>query len=99
MIDRALRLGMDVVERTLYDVADAYAVPIAESHWVLDDTDEQGPQALCFYVQGHGDPYCLEFTPRQLVAVAAQQGADRRHVESPHSIAFRGNVLSPSRLS
>jgi hypothetical protein len=81
MIDRAVRLGMDAVERTLYDLADAYAVPIAESHWVLDETDEQCPQALCFYVQGYGDPYCLEFTPRQLVALAAQQGADRRDTE------------------
>jgi hypothetical protein len=70
MVDRALRLGMDVVECTFYDLVDAYAVPIAESHWVLDDTNEQLPQALCFYVQGHGDPYCLEFTARQLAAVA-----------------------------
>jgi hypothetical protein len=32
MVDRVLRAGMDVVERTFYDLADAYAVPIAESH-------------------------------------------------------------------
>jgi hypothetical protein len=74
---------MEVVERTFYDLAEAYAVPIAASHWVLDDTDEQCPQALCFSVQGHGDPYCLEFTARQLAAVAAaRHGADRSHVES-----------------
>jgi hypothetical protein len=82
MLTRALGAGMEVVERTLHDLADAYAVPIATSHWVLDDTDEQCPQALCFYVQGHGDPYCLEFTARQLVAMAAPQGADRNHVEN-----------------
>ncbi len=83
MVDRALRLGMDMVERTFYNLADAYAVPIAETHWVLDDSGDQLPQALCFYVQGHGDPYCLEFTPRQLAAVAAaQQGADCSDVES-----------------
>jgi hypothetical protein len=83
MVDRALRLGMEVVERTFYDLADEYAVPIAESHWVLDDTGDQRPHALCFYVQGHGDPYCLEFTARQLAAVAAaHQGADRRTVEN-----------------
>jgi hypothetical protein len=82
MVDRALHLGMDVVERTFYDLADAYAVPIAETHWVLDDSGDQLPQALCFYVQDQGDPYCLEFTPRQLAAVAAHQGADRRTVES-----------------
>jgi hypothetical protein len=81
MSEPALRLGMDVVERTLYDLADAYAVPIAESHWVLDGTDDQRPQVLCFYVQGYGDPYCLEFTPHQLVAMAAQQSADRGIVE------------------
>ncbi len=80
MVDRTLRLGMDLVERTLYDLADEYAVPIAESHWVLDGTDDQLPQALCFYVQGDGDPYCLEFTARQLVAMAAQQDADRSTV-------------------
>jgi hypothetical protein len=83
MVDRALSLGMEVVERTLYDLADAYAVPIAESHWVLDDSGDQCPQALCFYVQSHGDPYCLEFTPRQLAAVAAaHHGADHSTVES-----------------
>jgi hypothetical protein len=83
MVDRALRVGMEVVERTFYDLADEYAVPIAESHWVLDDTGDQLPQALCFYVQGDGDPYCLEFTARQLAAVAAaHHGADRRTVES-----------------
>ncbi len=82
MVDRALRLGMEVVERTFYDLADEYAVPIAETHWVLDDSGDQLPQALCFYVQGDGDPYCLEFTPHQLVAMAAtQQGADRGTVE------------------
>ena len=81
MVDRALRLGMDVVERTFYDLADEYAVLIAETHWVLDDSGDQLPQALCFYVQGHGDLYCLEFTARQLVAVAAHQGADRSDVE------------------
>jgi hypothetical protein len=83
MVDRVLRAGMEVVERAFYDVADAYAVPIAEFHWVLDDTDDQLPQALCFYVQGHGDPYCLEFTARQLAAVAyVRDGADRSDVES-----------------
>jgi hypothetical protein len=83
MIERALRAGMDVVERTFHDLADEYAVPIAESHWVLDDTDDQLPQALCFYVQGLGDPYCLEFTARQLAAVAAAcDGADHSDVES-----------------
>jgi hypothetical protein len=83
MVDRALRLGMDVVERTFQDLADAYAVPIAESHWVLDDTDDQLPHALCFYVQGYGDPYGLEFTARQLVAMAqAHQVADRSTVET-----------------
>jgi hypothetical protein len=83
MVDRALRVGLEVVERTFHDLADEYAVPIAESHWVLDDTDDQLPQALCFYVQGYGDPYCLEFTARQLAAVAdAHYGADRRTVDS-----------------
>ena len=83
MFDRALRVGMDVVERTFYDLADEYAVPIAESHWVLDDTGDQLPQSFCFYVQGHGDPYCLEFTARQLAAmVDAQHDADRSTVES-----------------
>jgi hypothetical protein len=82
MIDRVLRAGMEVVERTFYDLAEEYAVPLAASHWVLDDTGDQLPQALCFYVQGDGDPYCLEFTVRQLAAVAAHQGADRSHVES-----------------
>jgi hypothetical protein len=83
MVDRVLRAGMEVVERTFYDLADEYAVPIAESHWVLDHTDDQLPQALCFYVQGQGDPYCLEFTARQLAAVAAaRDGADRSDVES-----------------
>ena len=37
MIDRVLRAGMEVVERTFYDLAEEYAVPIAASHWVLDD--------------------------------------------------------------
>jgi hypothetical protein len=46
---------MEVVERAFYDLAEAYAVPIAASHWVLDDTDEQCPQAWCFSVQGHSD--------------------------------------------
>ena len=92
MVDRALRLGMDVVERTLYDVADAYAVAIAESHWVLDGTDEQGPQALCFYVEGDGDPYCLEFTAYQLVAMAAHQGADGGTVE--HLVREKLQALS-----
>jgi hypothetical protein len=32
MVDRAIRVGMDVVERTFHDLADAYAVSIAESH-------------------------------------------------------------------
>jgi hypothetical protein len=83
MVDRALRLGMEVVERTFQDLADAYAVSIAESHWVLDDTDDQRPQALCFYVQGYGDPYCLEFTAHQLVAMAqSHQVADRSTVET-----------------
>jgi hypothetical protein len=82
MVDRALRLGMDVVERTLHDLADAYAVPIASSHWVLDDSDDQRPQALYFYVEGDGDPYCLEFTAYQLVAMAAHQGADGGTVEN-----------------
>ena len=82
MVDRALRAGMDVIERTLHDVADAYAVPIASSHWVLDDSDDQCPQALCFYVEGNGDPYCLEFTAYQLVAVATHQGADCSTVEN-----------------
>jgi hypothetical protein len=83
MVDRALRLGLDVVERTFYALADEYAVPIAETHWVLDDTGDQRPQALCFYVQGHGDPYCLEFTARQLVAMAAaHHSADHSTVES-----------------
>jgi hypothetical protein len=83
MFDRASRVGMDVVERTFHDLADEYAVPIAASHWVLDDTGDQLPQAFCFYVQGHGDPYCLEFTSRQLAAMAdAHQGDDRSTVES-----------------
>jgi hypothetical protein len=82
MVDRALRLGMDVVERTLHDLADAYAVPIASSHWVLDDSDGQRPQALCFYVEGDGDPYGLEFTAYQLAAMAAHQGADGGTVEN-----------------
>ena len=82
MVDRVLRVGMEVVERTLYDLADEYAVPIAETHWVLDDSGDQLPQALCFYVQSDGDPYCLEFTARQLAAVAAYQSADQRHVET-----------------
>jgi hypothetical protein len=83
MVDRALRLGIDVVERTFYDLADEYAVPIAETHWVLADSGDQLPHVLYFYVHGQGDPYCLEFTARQLAAVAAaHQGADRRTVES-----------------
>jgi hypothetical protein len=61
---------MEVVERTFYDLAEEYAVPIATSHWVLDDTGDQLPQALCFYVQGDGDPYCLEFTVRQLAVIS-----------------------------
>jgi hypothetical protein len=83
MFDRALRVGMDVVERTFHDLADEYAVTIAESHWVLDDTGAQLPQSFCFYVQGYGDPYCLEFTARQLAAMAdTHHGADRSTVES-----------------
>jgi hypothetical protein len=82
MSDRALRVGMEVVERTFQDLADEYAVTIAESHWVLDDTGDQLPQCFCFYVQGHGDPYCLEFTARQLAAIAsAHHLADRSTVE------------------
>jgi hypothetical protein len=82
MVDRALHVGMDVVERTFHDLADHYGVTIAESHWVLDATGDQFPQALCFYVHGDGDPYCLEFTPRQLVAMAAvHQGPDRSDIE------------------
>jgi hypothetical protein len=35
------------------------------------------------YVEGDGDPYCLEFTPYQLVAMAQfHQVADRYAVES-----------------
>jgi hypothetical protein len=82
MVDRVLRAGMEVVERTFYDLAEEYTVPIAASHWVLDDTDEQCPQALCFSVQGDGDPYCLEFTARQLIAMAAHQSADHSHIEN-----------------
>ena len=82
MSERALRIGMDVVERTFHDLADAYAVTIAESHWVLDDSDDQLPPSLCFYVQGDGDPYCLEFTACQLAAMAdVHQVADRSTVE------------------
>ena len=82
MSDRALRLGMDVVERTFQDLADEYAVPIAASHWVLDDSGDQLPQCFCFYVQGHGDPYRLEFTAPQLAAMAnAHHLADRSAVE------------------
>jgi hypothetical protein len=83
MSDPALCVGMDVVERTFQDLADEYAVTIAESHWVLDDTGDQLPQCFCFYVQGHGDPYCLEFTARQLAAIAcAHHVADHRTVEN-----------------
>ena len=92
MVDRALRLGMDVVERTLYDLADEYAVPIVETHWVLDDSGDQLPQALCFYVHGDGDPYCLEFTAYQLVAMAAHQGADGGTVE--HLVREKLQALS-----
>jgi hypothetical protein len=82
MSERALRVGMDVVERTFQDLADEYAVTIAASHWVLDDSGDQRPQCLCFYVQGHGEPYCLEFTARQLAAMAsAHHLADRSTVE------------------
>jgi hypothetical protein len=82
MVDRALRIGMDVVERTFQDLADEYAVPIAASHWVLDDTGDQLPQAFYFYVQGRGDPHCLEFTARPLAAMAdAQHSADHSTVE------------------
>ena len=83
MVDRVLHAGMEVVERAFYDLADAYAVPIAETYWVRDESGDQLPQALCFYVHGQGDPYCLEFTARQLAAVAyARDGADRSDVES-----------------
>ena len=82
MANRALRRGMDVVERTFHDLADHYGVTIAASHWVLDDSDDQCPQSLCFYVQGDGYPYCLEFMAYQLAVLAdAHQGADRRTVE------------------
>jgi hypothetical protein len=83
MSERALRVGMEVIERALHDLAEDYAVPIAESHWVLDGTDDQVPHCLCFYVQGDGDPYCLEFTAGQLVTMAhAHQSADRSTVET-----------------
>src|SRR5262245_57383928 len=82
MVGWGLHRGMGMVERTFHELAGEYAVPIAELHWVLDGTDEQCPYALCFYLQGDGGPYSLEFTARQLVAVAAHQGADRSHVES-----------------
>jgi hypothetical protein len=73
---------MEVVERTLQDLADAYAVPIAASHGVLDDSGDQLPPCLCFDVQGQSEPYCLEFTARQLAAMAsARHLADRRAVE------------------
>ena len=82
MPDRALHRGMDFVERTFQDLADEYLLTIAEYHWVLDESSQQLPQRFCFYVQGHGDPYCLEFPVRQLAAVAqAQAVADRRTVE------------------
>jgi hypothetical protein len=82
MPDRALHRGMDVVERTFQDLADAYLLTITESHWVLDESSQQLPQRFCFYVQGHGEPYCLEFPARQLAALAqAQAVADRRTVE------------------
>jgi hypothetical protein len=81
MPDRALHRGMDFVERTFQDLADEYLLTIAESHWVLDESSQQLPQRFCFYVQGHGEPYCLEFPARQLAAVAqAQAVAERRTV-------------------
>ena len=82
MTDQALRVGMDVVERTLQNLADEYAVTIAEYHWGLDESGAELPQRLCFYVQGHGDPYGLEFPARQLAALAdARSLADRATVE------------------
>ena len=68
MPDRALHRGMDFVERTFQDLADEYLLTIAEYHWVLDESSQQLPQRFCFYVQGHGEPYCLEFPARQLAA-------------------------------
>jgi hypothetical protein len=82
MDNRALHRGMEFVERTFQDLADEYLLTIAEYHWVLDESSDQLPQRFCFYIQGHGDPYCLEFPARQLATLAhAQAVADRRTVE------------------